>query len=114
MVAKKLWSSVQMILGVDRCIYTIGRITSMWSDKNNLVKNVVHTAILWALWLVRNSSFFNHDIWLGLQVIWRKAAYNLAQWSILSSGRDREEILDMGKAMEHLAQAPPQLSWDPG
>ena len=113
-VAKEIWSSVQFLTEVDISPICLSNITKLWPDKKFSVENVVHASVLWAIWLVRNNSFFNHVVWLGLQVVWRKSAFNLAQWNILFTGSEKEKMMTMANAMEHLARAPPLLSWDPG
>ena len=82
-VAREIWSSVQFLTGVDISPIYISYIAKLWPDKKFSVENVVNASVLWAIWLVRNNSFFNHASWLGLQVVWGKSAFNLAQWSIL-------------------------------
>ena len=88
----------------------------MWNEPKKFgVENWVHAAIMWVLWLRRNSSFFNKTPWSGLQVIWRDAACKLAQWSILFKEKEREKLMTTVASMEHLARAPPLLLWpDPG
>ena len=114
-VAKAIWSEVQKLTNLGASPMNMSVITSMWKDETRyVVENVIHAAICWTLWLVRNDSFFNHTPWSGLQVIWGKVAYNLAQWSILLKEKGREKLMVMVGAVELLARAPPLLSWDPG
>jgi hypothetical protein len=50
-----------------------------------------------------------------MQVVWRKSAYILAQWSILLSGSEKEKLNGVVANLESLVHAPPLLLWlEPG
>jgi hypothetical protein len=46
-----------------------------------------------------------------MQVLWRKNAYTIAQWSIMLKEEERGRLMMMVKKLECLAQMPPLLSW---
>ena len=91
-VAREIWSSVQILTEVDIPPICLNKITNTWPGKKYSIENAIHDSILWTLWFVRKNSFFNHVVWLDLQVVWRKSAFNLAKWSILFTGREKEKM----------------------
>ena len=71
----------------------------MWCDTKKCgVDNSLHVAILWVIWLHRSHSFFNRVPWSGLQVLWRDAAYKLAQCGILFQGREKRGTDESGRS----------------
>ena len=70
---------------------------------------------MWVLWKIRNDICFNRNVWLGMQVIWRKLSYFLSQWLILLSGAAKDSMVVMMEKVEQLAHGPPLLTWpNPG
>jgi hypothetical protein len=49
--------------------------------------------------------------WFGMQVMWRKVLYNLAQWKILLKEEERGRMPTMLNQLELLARMLPLLSW---
>jgi hypothetical protein len=47
------------------------------------ITNMVHAALLRAIWLLRNDMYFNRATWPGMQMVWRKTAWLLAQWEVI-------------------------------
>jgi hypothetical protein len=107
---------VKNCVGYNVTIKDINSITKLWDsagDSNAL--NVVHSAIQCVLWLTRNDMCFKRSLWCGMQVVWRKSAYILAQWSILLSGSEKEKLNGVVANLESLVRAPPLLLWlEPG
>lgn len=87
-----------------------------WTRNCNRTADVMfHSAALWTLWRYRNDMCFNHVPWIGMEVLWRKAASTLATWEVLCSGPVKERILFLVQKLEQLARALPLLLWpDPG
>jgi hypothetical protein len=103
------------ITGTNVCIKSLCDLSSLWPIKGWRVSNMVHAALLRAMWLMRNDMVFNRVVWLGMQTLWRRTAYLLAQWEILVPEAERGRLKMMGAQLEALARAPPLLLWpDPG
>jgi hypothetical protein len=111
-----MWDEVQNLVGSSRVMVDIDTVANLWdSGKTNIALNVVHATILWVLWLTRNDMCFKRSMWSGMQVIWRRSACTLAQWSILLSGAEKEKLNMVEARLETLVRAPPLLLWpEPG
>jgi hypothetical protein len=114
-VAKAAWEEMKRVTGTNVVIKSLCDLSSFWPIKDWRVNNMVHAALLRALWLMRNDLVFNGVVWPGMQTLWRKTAYLLAQWEILVPKVERGRLKMMGARLEALARAPPLLLWpDPG
>ena len=115
-VATVVWTQVSRITGKSVVPASYTRIANLWlGESSNKVVNVVHAACMWVLWTTRNGLCFNGDIWLGMQVIWRKVAYFLSQWQILLSGDAQLQMARYVEELGALARSPPCLTWpEPG
>ena len=83
-MAKLIWPVIHELFGVQ-----VGNdfesVARWWiSNSKNSALNVVCTAILWALWKLRNDMCFQGKTWPGVKDIWRRVAVDLEQWRILS------------------------------
>jgi hypothetical protein len=111
-VASAIWSEVSQIMIFPNAHVTFSSIFSLWKDnKKNVVANVVSAAVLWTIWLTRNDLCFSRSVWPGMQVIWRRVVFNLAQLSILLAGETRERAKMVIAQLETLMCAPQLLSW---
>jgi hypothetical protein len=115
-VATVLWNTVKNLTGVGHSQVSLDTLSDLWGhDKTHKVHNMLNASILWVLWLTRNDMCFNRAPWSGMQVLWRKSAYMLAQWSVLLQGAEKEKLQTMVSTLEMLARAPPLLIWpEPG
>jgi hypothetical protein len=111
-VATTVWAKAKKFLKLSDATVTFSSIAELWKDgKHNAVENVVTDAVLWTIWLTRNDMYFNRSLWPGMQVIWRRVAFNLAQWSILLAGEGREHANVVITKLETLMRAPQLLLW---
>jgi hypothetical protein len=80
-VGKFIWKTVSEFLGMEvGADYT--SIASKWlSKKNFAVVNVISTAVLRAVWLIRNDFVFNHQAWSDVKLIWNRI------WRLSMDGR---------------------------
>jgi hypothetical protein len=109
------WNEIQRITGSQNAIKQLYDLSSLWSNKDRIVTNMIHAAILRAIWLMRNDLVFNRVVLPGMQTLWRKTACLLAQWEILVREIERVKLKVLGAHIEALAWAPPLLLWpDPG
>jgi hypothetical protein len=75
---------------------------------------MVHAVLLRVIWLIRNDICFNRVVWPA-QMVWRKTAWQLAQWEVLLAEGERGKLQVMIAQLEGLARAPPMLLWpEPG
>jgi hypothetical protein len=115
-VAKAVWNEMKTCVGARGAIMDINSVAKLWDkDESKYALNVIHAAMIWVLWLTRNDMCFKQKMWHGMQVIWRRSAYTLAQWSILLSRAEKEKMNLMMMRLEALVRAPPLLLWpEPG
>jgi hypothetical protein len=114
-VAKEAWEEMKRITGTHVTINSLCDLSSLWPNKDRIASNMVHAALLRALWRLRNDLVFNHVVWPGMQTLWRRTACLLAQWEILVPEAERGRLKLMRVRLEALVRAPPLLLWpDPG
>jgi hypothetical protein len=102
---------MKRVTGTHVVIKSLCDLSSLWPNKDWRVNNMVHAALLRALWIMRNDLVFNRVVWSGMQTLWRNTAYLLAQWKILVPEVERGRLKMMGARLEALARAPPLLLW---
>ena len=84
-VAKLIWPIISDIIGVQVGV-SFESVARWWiSEKRNSLINTVCTAVLWAIWKLRNEICFQGKVWPGVHDIWRRVASDLELWKILSS-----------------------------
>jgi hypothetical protein len=115
-VASAAWNELRRITSVSGAIHQFNDVAHMWNhNKKFKFVNMAHAALLRMIWLMRNDMCFNRVIWPGMQVLWRKVAYMLAQWEVLLLVGEKENLHLMVMQLEALARAPPLLLWpEPG
>jgi hypothetical protein len=114
-VAKEIWKQILTFTDVKLQVNLLS-ISSLWiCEKTQQVPNIIHAAVLWCLWKLRNDLCFNGSGWSSMQVIYLKVAYTLARWKILCPEGKRSELEGVIAALETLARQAPQLMWpEPG
>jgi hypothetical protein len=115
-VATAIWSEIRRILKIHNAVINFDVIAGLWkNNKQNALANVVSAAVLWSIWLTRNDMCFNRSLWMGMQVLWRRLAFNLAQWIILLAGEEKRRAQQVIMELEALMRAPQLLLWrEPG
>jgi hypothetical protein len=115
-VATAIWSEIRRILQIHITVINFDVIAGLWkNNKQNALANLVSAAVLWSIWLTRNDMCFNRSVWTGMQVIWRRLAFNLAQWIILLAGEEKRRAQQVIMELEALVRAPQLLLWrEPG
>jgi hypothetical protein len=115
-VATAVWAEARKFLKLAEVDITFVSIADLWkNNKQHAVANVVSAAVLWTIWLTRNDMCFNRSLWPGMQVIWRRLAFNLVEWSILLAGEEKEQASLVVAELERLMRAPQLLLWpEPG
>jgi hypothetical protein len=114
-VAKAAWEEMKRITRAQTVINLLCDLSSLWNNKDRIASNMVHSALLRALWIMRNDLVFNRVVWPGMQPLWRKTACLLVQWEILVPEAEKGRLKLMGVRLEALVRALPLLLWpDPG
>jgi hypothetical protein len=115
-VARAVWNEIKTCVGARETIIDIDYVAKLWEKNGDIIAlNVIYAALIWVLWLTRNDMCFKRNIWCGMQFIWRRSAYTLAQWGILLSGPEKEKLNLMVMRLDALVRAPPLLLWlEPG
>jgi hypothetical protein len=110
------WSELKIISNNSVDINHISDITNLWNhDKKFRIINMILAALLRVIWLTRNDMYFNRTNWPGMQTLWRKLAFLLAQWGVLLHEEEKEKLQVVTTQLEALAHAPPLLLWpEPG
>ena len=83
-VAKMVWMTNSEM--VDTSVGADFESVARWwlSKKKNSALNITYTAVLWSLWKLHNDMCFQGKAWPGVKDIWRRAAFELDQWKVLS------------------------------
>jgi hypothetical protein len=114
-VAKEVWKQISKMTGVKLQVNLL-LVSSMWiCEKTQQIPNIVHAAVLWSIWKIRNDLCFNGSRWSSMQVVFLKVGYTLARWKILCPEGKKSELERTMEALELLARQAPQLMWpEPG
>jgi hypothetical protein len=111
-VAKAIWKHILHVTRLDSTQVSLEALAGSWEhNKTHKMLNMIIAAVLWSIWLTRNGMCFNRSPWLGLQVIWRKIFYFLAEWSVSLQGTEKENLKLKVISLEAMAHAPPPLLW---
>jgi hypothetical protein len=95
-----MWLEVKRVLDFKFPPTPVVDISGLWNNKKKYVlMNMVNAAILRIIWLTMNDMVFNRTQWFGMQVLWRKNAYTLAQWSIMLKEEERGRLMMMVKKL---------------
>jgi hypothetical protein len=110
------WSELSRICNISVVIHHISDISNMWNhDKKCRIINMILAGLLRVIWLMRNDMCFNRANWPGMQALWRKLAFLLAQWGVLLPEEERGRLQVVTTQLDALARAPPLLLWpEPG
>jgi hypothetical protein len=92
-VAKSIWNLFEEVF--DMHVTNFESIASKWlCNKKFMHYNVASSAVLWGLWLNRNSLVFNKTTWINVKQVWRRVFFLLRDWKKpfkeLDSGRNTQ------------------------
>jgi hypothetical protein len=80
-VARAIWQEILHVTRLGSSQVSIESLAAFWEqNKTHKMLNMINAAVLWVIWLTTNELCFNRTPWMGLQVIWQKTTYFLAQW----------------------------------
>jgi hypothetical protein len=94
-VARSLWDLFEEVFDVH--VINFESIASKWlCNKKFMHFNVASSAVLWGLWLNRNSLVFNKITWINVKQVWRRILFLLRDWTKLfidlESGRNGQFV----------------------
>jgi hypothetical protein len=87
-VAQSMWWTISEITGVD-IQSDFESMARMWlSEKRFGCLNVCTSAVLWALWKIRNDLCFHGVCWMGISRVYGRCAGILKNWSLVNKTED--------------------------
>jgi hypothetical protein len=87
------WSELKRLNNISVDIHHISDLTNLWNhDKKFRITNMILAALLRGIWLMRNDMCFNRTNWSGMQTLWRKLAFLLAQWGFCFTRKKKENF----------------------
>jgi hypothetical protein len=89
-VAREVWKYVSEYLG-----YKIGGdyLSTKWlSKKKFYCANIISTAVLRGLWLIRNNMVFNAHVWLDVKLVLRRIWRLTMEWKVICVADKMEEL----------------------
>lgn len=109
-VARKVWSELEGYLS-----FKLGDsyldIASCWlCNKKFLVRNMLTTAVLWAIWKLRNSICFQNVGWRNLKQLWQMAWCMLGSWKVLCPVKYLQELESYIAVLENLRSRPERIA----
>jgi hypothetical protein len=112
-VADHLWQTISTLFGI-----SIGSdfesVARWWiSNNKNSVLNTVSSAVLWAIWSLRNDLCFQGRSWLGLDMAWSKVTACLGRWRVLFVDVRLEEVDQLILKMEQRRGDLLRIIWEP-
>jgi hypothetical protein len=91
-VAKVTWGYIRELLGIDIGTDYLS-VATKWLQKEKMYcANVISTAVLRGIWLVRNDMIFNKQVWSSVKWVLRKTVKILREWDIIC----KEKTLHFG------------------
>jgi hypothetical protein len=56
------------------------------------MSNIISSAVIRGIWLIKNDFIFNNQVWSDVKVIWRRIRVLSLEWSILCKDQKKEEM----------------------
>jgi hypothetical protein len=88
-VARNIWDDVSEFLGLNVGTDYISIAAKWLSKEKYYVTNLISSAVLREIWLIRNDFVFNDQVWLDVKIVWRKIITLSMEWKDLC--RDQQE-----------------------
>jgi hypothetical protein len=106
-MAHEIWKMVSPLAGLSEQLNLLA-LTRWWiCDKKHKVPNIIHMAVLWVLWKMRNDLSFNRVVWSGMQVLCQKVGYTCAMEDPVCPVDARDHLGNVIGGLEQMARQPP-------
>jgi hypothetical protein len=93
-VARSIWNLFEEVFEVH--VTSFESIAAKWLCNKKFMHFNVASAVLWGLWLNRNSLVFNKTTWINVKQVWRRILFLLRDWMKLfidlESGRNGQFV----------------------
>jgi hypothetical protein len=107
-----IWGFVSEFLGFDIGTNYIS-VASRWLLKNKCyVVNVISTAVLRGIWLIRNDMIFNKQDWTGIKAVLRRVYRLSMEWKIIIKEVKMGEMETWLYFLDQLIQKPLKIKGD--
>jgi hypothetical protein len=111
-MARVIWGFVSEFLGFDIGTNYIS-VASRWLLKNKCyVVNVISTAVLRGIWLIRNDMIFNKQDWTGIKAVLRRVYRLSMEWKIIIKEVKMGEMETWLYFLDQLIQKPLKIKGD--
>jgi hypothetical protein len=112
-VATVMWRNLSEICGKE-IRGDFESIASLWlCSKKFKTLNIYTSAVLWALWKMRNSLCFQVNQWCGMQVVFCRCAKMLRRWCIMQKEDVASQLEEVAKEWKRRGSSPPVLPCPP-
>jgi hypothetical protein len=112
-VAYNMWNAISEIVDIPlvRDFESLGRI---WlKGKQFSAYNVLTTAVIWAIWKMRNNLCFQGVYWSKMEVLFYLCAKLIRRWALLSKQENSEKLELWASELERRSTRPPRLAGVP-
>jgi hypothetical protein len=112
-VAHLVWSEICEIANtlVIADFESVGR---LWvRGKKGRAINALTSAVIWALWKLRNHVCFQGKCWSRVELLLREVARLIRNWALLNKPEEVELLERWALELEQRSTRPPRLEWHP-
>jgi hypothetical protein len=81
--------------------------------KEGRVINVLISAVIWALWKLKNHMCFQGKCWSRVELLLREVARLIRNWALLNKPEEVELLERWALELEQRSTRPPRLEWHP-
>jgi hypothetical protein len=107
---RSVWSCVSEHLGFEIGIDFLS-VASKWvCTEKHYMTNVISSAVMRGVWLIRNDFIFNKQAWSDVKRIWKKIWLLTSEWSILCKEKKKEEMKSWLSFLELQIRGPLKIS----
>lgn len=105
-VARNIWDDVSEFLGLSVGTDYISVAAKWLSKEKYYVTNLISSAVLRGIWLIRNDFVFNDQVWLDVKMVWRKIRTLSMEWKDLCRDQQETEMERWLSYLESLIKRP--------
>jgi hypothetical protein len=82
------------------------------SGEKAYITNIISSAVMRELWLIRNEFVFNNQVWSDVKMVLRRIWKVSMEWSIICKSSKMEEMKNWLSFLEKLIQEPLKIARD--